>query len=50
MTLWTFLIYQNGTKNFLISSNPGECIMNLSNNVTAIKFEIIDFEKKLVFT
>lgn len=50
MMSWTFLICLSGTKNFLTSSSPGECIMSLNNNVTAIKFEITNFEKDFIFT
>lgn len=50
MLLWTFLIYQNGTKNFLTTASPGECVISLNNSVTAIKFVITDFEKEFVFT
>ena len=45
-----FLICQNGTKNFLTTANPGECVISLNNSITAIKFVITDFEKKFVFT
>ncbi len=50
MKLWIFLIYPNGTKNFLTTANPGECVISLNNNVTAIKFVITDYEKEFVFT
>lgn len=50
MRLWTFLIYQTGTKNFLTTANPGECVISLNNSVTAIKFVITDYEKEFVFT
>lgn len=40
----------NGTKDFLTVANPGECIISLNNSVTAIKFEIPDFEKIFIFT
>ena len=45
-----FFHLAEGTKNFLISSSPGECIMSLNNSITAIKFEVADFEKEIVFT
>lgn len=45
-----FFNLSEGTTNFLTSANPGECIMSLNSNVTAIKFEITDFEKQFVFT
>lgn len=40
----------DGTKDFLTVANPGECIISLNNSVTAIKFEIPDFEKIFIFT
>ena len=43
-------IYQIGTKNFLMTANPGECVISLNSSVTAIKFVITDYEKKFVFT
>jgi len=48
--LWTFLICLNGTKDFLTVANPGECVMSLNNSVTAVKFEVPDFEREFVFT
>lgn len=50
MRLWTFSIYLNGTKEFITVASPGECILSLNNNVTAIRFEITNFEKQFVFT
>lgn len=40
----------DGTKDFLTVANPGECIISLNNSVTAIKFEIPEFEKIFIFT
>lgn len=31
-------------------SKPGEAIMSLNGSITAIKFEVTDFEKRFVFT
>lgn len=45
-----FFNLSEGTKNFLTTANPGECVMSLNNSVTAIKFVITDYEKKFVFT
>lgn len=45
-----FFGLSNGTKNFLMNASPGECVISLDNNITAIKFVITDFEKKFVFT
>ncbi len=45
-----FFNLAEGTKDFLTTANPGECIISLNNNVTAIKFVITDYEKKFVFT
>lgn len=45
-----FFHLSEGTKNFLTASNPGECVMSLNSNVTAIKFEITKFESEFVFT
>lgn len=45
-----FFNLAKGTEDFLISARPGECILNLNGNVTAIKFDITDFEKKFVTT
>ena len=39
-----------GTKDFLTVASPGECIISLNNSVTAIKFEVPEFEKEFVFT
>lgn len=48
--LWNFLIYQNGTKDFLTTASPGQCVVSLNNSVTAIKFVITEYEKEFVFT
>ena len=45
-----FFNLSEGTKNFLTTANPGECVMSLNNSVTAIKFVITDYEKKILFT
>lgn len=45
-----FFNLSEGTKNFLVTSAPGECVISLNNSVTAIKFVITDFEKEFVFT
>lgn len=45
-----FFNLSEGTKNFLTTANPGECVISLNNNVTAIKFVITDYEKGFVFT
>lgn len=39
-----------GTKDFLTVASPGECIISLNNSVTAIKYEVPEFEKEFVFT
>ena len=36
-----FFNLAKGTEDFLMSARPGECILNLNGNVTAIKFDII---------
>lgn len=45
-----FFSLSEGTKNFLTTASPGECVISLNNSVTAIKFIITDFEKEFVFT
>ena len=45
-----FFNLSEGTKNFLTTANPGECVISLNNSVTAIKFVVTDFEKGFVFT
>lgn len=45
-----FFNLSEGTKNFLTTANPGECVVSLNNSVTAIKFVITDYEKEFVFT
>ena len=45
-----FFNLSEGTKNFLTTANPGECVISLNNSVTAIKFVITDYEKEFVFT
>lgn len=50
MKLLHFLIYQNGTKDFLTTASPGQCVVSLNNSVTAIKFVITKYEEQFVFT
>ncbi len=45
-----FFNLSDGTKIFLVNANPGECVISLNNNVTAIKFVITNYEKGFVFT
>lgn len=45
-----FFNLSEGTKNFLTTANPGECVVSLNSSVTAIKFVITDFERRFVFT
>lgn len=45
-----FFNLSEGTKDFLTTASPGECILSLNNSVTAIKFIITDYEKNFVFT
>ena len=45
-----FFNLANGTEDFLMSARPGECILNLNGNVTAVKFEMTNFEKEFVTT
>lgn len=45
-----FFHLSEGTKDFLTISKPGEAIMALNGSVTAIKFEVTNFEKDFVFT
>lgn len=45
-----FFNLAKGTEDFLMSARPGECILNLNGNVTAIKFDMTDFEKEFVTT
>lgn len=45
-----FFNLAKGTEDFLISARPGECILDLNGNVTAIKFDMTDFEKEFVTT
>ena len=33
-----------------MTANPGECVISLDNNVTAIKFVVTEYEKQFVFT
>lgn len=45
-----FFNLSEGTKNFLTTANPGECVISLNNSVTAIKFVITEYEREFVFT
>ena len=45
-----FFNLSEGTKNFLTTANPGECVISLNDSVSAIKFIVTDFEKGFVFT
>lgn len=45
-----FFNLAKGTEDFLMSARPGECILNLNGNVTAIKFDMTDFEEGFVTT
>jgi len=39
-----------GTRDFLQIAQPGECILNLNGNTTAVKFEMTEFEENFVTT
>ncbi len=45
-----FFHLSEGTKEFLTSASPGECVISLNGSITAIKFEVTPYEKNLVFT
>ena len=45
-----FFHLSEGTKNFLMSASPGQCVISLNNTVTAIKFVITKYEETFVFT
>lgn len=45
-----FFNLSEGTKNFLMTASPGQCVISLNNTVTAIKFVITKYEEKFVFT
>ena len=45
-----FFHLAEGTKQFLTTASPGECVMNINNNITAIKFIVTEYEKNFVFT
>lgn len=45
-----FFNLSDGAKELLTIASPGECIMSLNNNVTAIKFQIANYEKEFVYT
>lgn len=45
-----FFNLSEGTKDFLTTASPGQCVVSLNNSVTAIKFVITEYEKKFVFT
>ena len=46
----SFFNLSEGTKDFLQTASPGECVISLNNSVTAIKFVITNFEREFVFT
>lgn len=50
MKLSHFSTYQNGTKEFLTTASPGQCVVSLNNIITAIKFIITKYEEQFVFT
>lgn len=45
-----FFNLSEGTKDFLTTASPGQCVVSLNNSVTAIKFVITEYEKEFVFT
>lgn len=45
-----FFNLSEGTKDFLTTASPGQCVVSLNNSVTAIKFIITPYEKEFVFT
>lgn len=45
-----FFNLSEGTRDFLTTASPGQCVVSLNNSVTAIKFVITDYEKEFVFT
>ena len=45
-----FFNLAEGTKEFLTTASPGQCVVSLNNSVTAIKFIITPYEKEFVFT
>lgn len=45
-----FFNLSEGTKEFLTTASPGQCVVSLNNSVTAIKFIITPYEKEFVFT
>ena len=45
-----FFNLSDGAKELLTIASPGECIMSLNNSVTAMKFQVADYEKEFVFT
>lgn len=45
-----FFNLSDGAKELLTIASPGECIMSLNNNTTAIKFQIASYEKEFVST
>lgn len=45
-----FFNLSDGTRDFLTTASPGQCVVSLNNSVTAIKFVITDYEKEFVFT
>lgn len=45
-----FFNLSEGARDLLTMANPGECIFSLNNNITAMKFDIADYEKEFVLT
>ena len=45
-----FFRLSEGTKQFLVNANPGQCVLSLNNSVTAIKFLVTEYEEQFVFT
>lgn len=45
-----FFNLSEGTKDFLTTASPGQCVVSLNNSVTAIKFIITKYEEQFVFT
>lgn len=45
-----FFNLSEGTKDFLTTASPGQCVVSLNNSVTAIKFVITKYEEQFVFT
>lgn len=45
-----FFNLSEGTRDFLTTASPGQCVVSLNNSVTAIKFVITKYEEQFVFT